>query len=187
MVSLKRIKKESFKQFCEGLSKNTNPKYLWNTIKGFQNRWNYKENANEYDRDKIKAVKDMIGELCPSWVPNSRPRLVSDIADPFLDSTFTKEELIFALPDVKLSSNPGLDGIDYKMIFQLPDEAKLLLLELFNQIFSPQEFLLQWSRYAIFFIPKSEKNKFRPISLAPCLAQVMEKLLNNRISWWFEH
>ncbi|CAG5096777.1 Protein of unknown function [Cotesia congregata] len=81
----------------------------------------------------------MIGELCPSWVPNNRPCLVSDIADPFLDSTFTKEELSFALADVKLSSSPGLDGIDYKMIVQLPNEAKLVLLELLNQIFTSQD------------------------------------------------
>ncbi|CAD6216508.1 GSCOCG00011347001-RA-CDS [Cotesia congregata] len=73
------------------------------------------------------------------------------------------------------------------MIVQLPNEAKLVLLELLNQIFTSQEFPHQWSRYAIFFIPKNEKNKFRPISLAPCLAKVMEKLLNNRISWWLEH
>lgn len=35
---LRKIKKDSFKKFCENLRKDTNPTQIWNTIKGFKNR-----------------------------------------------------------------------------------------------------------------------------------------------------
>lgn len=40
---LRRIKRESFRGFCEGLRRDTNPSYVWNTIKKFDYRWNRTE------------------------------------------------------------------------------------------------------------------------------------------------
>ncbi|CAG5103233.1 Protein of unknown function [Cotesia congregata] len=116
LVGLRRIKKESFKNFCASLSKNTNPKFLWNTIKGFQNRWNYRENANEYDKNKISAVKVMIEELCPPWVPNHRPCLNYDTADPFLDLAFIRDELQFALSELKLKNNRRTEPLRWNIV-----------------------------------------------------------------------
>jgi len=113
---LRRIKRESFRSFCDGLRKDTNPSYVWNTVKKFDYRWNRTETDNAYREDKLEKVNNLIQELCPSWAPPKELDLTSPGSDEFLDLPFTSEELNFALSFVNNSSSPGLDGIDYLII-----------------------------------------------------------------------
>jgi hypothetical protein len=39
----------------------------------------------------------------------------------------------------------------------------------------------------VFFIPKEDKKKVRPISLAPCLLKVLERMIKMRLYWWLEY
>jgi hypothetical protein len=62
----------------------------------------------------------MIDELCPPWVPSSRSSLrLEGGQDPFLDLSFSQEELEYAIADLKVSSSLGPDTIDYSVISQL--------------------------------------------------------------------
>lgn len=36
------------------------------------------------------------------------------------------------------------------------------------------------------FIDKSNKEKVRPISLSSCMGKIMERIVNNRLTWWME-
>ncbi|XP_044591447.1 uncharacterized protein LOC123269675 [Cotesia glomerata] len=141
---------------------------------------------NEYSDTKIRSIKNLIDELCPPWAEGPTLELSDVAGDQFLDLPFTSEELDFAIANLRLKSSPGLDGIDYQILSQLPQEGRVLLLDLYNQIYSSRTFPEDWRKYSIFFIPKAEREKFRPISLAPCICKIMEKILNNRIMWWLE-
>lgn len=182
-----RIKKESFQQFCEGLTKYTNPNYLWKKIKCFKNRFNHKDNANEYNEEKQENVVAMIERLCPPWTRVSTPSFQYTGQDEFLDSPFTEMELDSAISNVKLRSSPGVDRIDYVIISSLPKEAKMVLLEIYNELLALNSFPEKWRKYSIFFIPKGDGLSFRPISLAPCLCKILEKMIYHRICWWMEH
>lgn len=57
---------------------------------------------------------------------------------------------------------------------------------IYNDILVTRTFPEEWGSYLIFFIPKSTPDKLRPISLAPCLVKILEKMINNRLSWWLE-
>jgi len=57
-IGLKNIKKESFRNFCENLRKDSNPTYVWNKIKALKNRANYSETKNKYNIDAIHCVRN---------------------------------------------------------------------------------------------------------------------------------
>lgn len=43
-----------------------------------------------------------------------------------------------------------------------------------------------WRRYLVFFIPKTNSDKFRPISLASSICKIVERMVCNRLMWWLE-
>lgn len=66
---LRRIKRDNFRRFCEGINKYTNQAFLWRTIKSFHSRCNQENTNQEYDTRKIERVKEGFYSLCPPWVP----------------------------------------------------------------------------------------------------------------------
>lgn len=61
-----------------------------------------------------------------------------------------------------------------------------ILLDLFNDLFESQIFPDQWNTYLVMFIPKSNSDNVRPISLASCILKIMERLIKERVEWWCE-
>ena len=49
------------------------------------------------------------------------------------------------------------------------------------------EFPCGWKDTFVHFIPKSEGNSLRPISLTSCLCKLFETMVKNRLDWWVEH
>lgn len=43
-----------------------------------------------------------------------------------------------------------------------------------------------WKKFLITLIPKGCSNKFRPISLAPCILKINEKMINTRLHYYVE-
>ncbi|KYM94053.1 RNA-directed DNA polymerase from mobile element jockey [Cyphomyrmex costatus] len=183
---LRRIKQEKFRSFCEGLNKDSNLTYVWRTMKRFQSRYNQSEVAHECSPDKEKKICDQIDELRAGWVPVDMPPFVGEDADGFLDLPFSEDELRVAFHNLRVKSSPGLDGIDYTVIKQLSAMGRCFFLRICNSILSQGIFPADWRKYLITFIPKADGQKFRPISLAPCLCKVMERMLCNRLNWWLE-
>lgn len=186
-IELRRIKSESFKEFCNNLRKDTNPSYVWNKIKAFKHRFNCNHNAHEYNTHKIDSANQHILALCPAWVPTEPLIQVSENQNPFLDLTFNMQELKFVLDNLNIKSSPGLDNIDYKIISNLPDSALCILLDLYNDLYRTRSFPREWHEFSVFFIPKAGSSKMRPISVASCLCKTLERIICNRFLWWLEH
>lgn len=91
-----------------------------------------------------------------------------------------------AINSAKSSSSPGSDGIDYRIIREFNPKLRYCLLLIFNEIFILGEFPHEWNKFIVFFIPKKESNKFRPISLAQCLLKTLERMIYNCLNWWIE-
>ena len=67
----------------------------------------------------------------------------------------------------------------------------LLLLPIFNKVFSTGTFPLQWLSSLVLSFPKPGKSpahekNFRPISLTSCVGKLLEKILNTRLAMVFE-
>ena len=110
----------------------------------------------------------------------------TDNQDEFLDRPYSLIELECAIAKSQEKSAPGIDGIDYNLTKHFKDGSKNYLLTLYNEILQSQTFPVEWTNYLIFFIPKSDSTKFRPISLAPCLLKILEKMIYFRLNWWLE-
>jgi hypothetical protein len=184
---LRKIKKEYFKKFCYSINQYTGQSYIWEKISKLTNTWNCGMQPNECKEEKIITVEQRIQNLRPPWIETEPPALDNTNGDPFLDTPLDIEELNSAIDSVKVESSPGLDSINYKVIKYLPEEMRKLLLTLYNEILQTGGFSNEWKQYAIFFIPKEDGKNFRPISLAPCLLKILERIINGRLSWWLEH
>lgn len=60
------------------------------------------------------------------------------------------------------------------------------MLDIYNDVMLTGEFPEEWKKYICFFIPKDNSNKVRPICISSCMLKILEKILNERITWWLE-
>lgn len=107
----------------------------------------------------------------------------------FFFKTIDVDELLIAVSSV----NPGSVGWDninlkfIKLIFPLIGD---ILVDIFNCILTYSQFPSSWKRSIIIPIPKvklpSAPSDFRPISILPSLSKVLERLMFNQMSQFFE-
>src|SRR6266516_4152809 len=88
-------------------------------------------------------------------------------------------------------TSPGPDNIHYQFLKHLPEISLQLLFHLFNIIWTSGEFPVQWQQGLIIPIPKPDKertdpNSYRPITLTSCLCKTMERMVNDRLVYYFE-
>jgi len=107
------------------------------------------------------------------------------------NNAFTLEELRACLSDTGRTA-PGPDKISYEILRHLPEQSLAVLLDIYNRIWTTQEFPASWSLATVIPIPKPGKDhtdptNYRPISLTSCLCKLMEKMVNKRLMWYLEH
>nr|XP_053624902.1 uncharacterized protein LOC128683363 [Plodia interpunctella] len=151
-------------------------------IKGYQNQ---RSNISDENKEKLLC------SLTPDFVANreylSKPTITSNNTQ--LDSKFTLSEFKNCLK--RKDTAPGDDGITYSMIFHMPDNAKLFLLNIFNDIFCTGHVPRQWRDINIIPIPKqgsvvTENPKLRPISLISCICKIFHAMISRRLEWFSE-
>lgn len=107
-----------------------------------------------------------------------------------IDTNFSLFELKRALIGVK-STSPGKDEVCYKMIEQLSDVAKSVVLILYNKIWEQGKLPGIWKHSAVIPIGKPGKDKtevksYRPIALTSNLCKIMEKMITIRLGYVIE-
>ena len=98
----------------------------------------------------------------------------------------TLEEVEKALGKVNAKSAPGENGIDYGVLKKLTKEYKIILKDIFNEIWDKQEIPGEWKKAIVIFLDKPNKKSLRPISLTDCMGKIMERIINERIVEWAE-
>ena len=98
---------------------------------------------------------------------------------------FTIEEIETGIKKIRPGAH-GPDQIHNLMLKNLPEEAKNILLILFNKSIKEGYNPKEWRKTSIIPIPKTGKypsnsDSYRPISLTCCLCKLMEHLVKNRI------
>lgn len=89
------------------------------------------------------------------------------------------------------NSAPGQDGINRKILRQLPPTAVSLLANIFNQCLTLAHFPLPWKSSSTVMIPKPNSDptltsSYRPISLLSCIGKIFERILTKRIRDFLE-
>ena len=115
----------------------------------------------------------------PSWLPNCQP-------NDFLDSEFDFTEFNIALEGKNEKSACGMDGIDYEVLKKLPIKYKLILVDIFNEMYRTNSYPEDWKKSYVHFIAKSDGKSVRPISLTSCICKLFETMIKNKFQWWLE-
>ena len=83
------------------------------------------------------------------------------------------------------------DNIHYLLIRNLPEDIQLLLLQIYNKIWTENTFPKKWRESIVIPFLKPGKNpkvvtSYRPIALTSCMCKLMERMVNNRLMWILE-
>jgi len=105
---------------------------------------------------------------------SAAPREINDLNSPFL-----LHDLICAIRQGKAGSSPGLDGMSYDIVKQVPDAFLAVFINIYNTMWTTGELPAGWKHSVALPIPKPNKTKssadsYRPISLISCLCKLME-------------
>ena len=106
------------------------------------------------------------------------------------NSEFLLSELTDALSKAH-DTSPGPDDIHYQLLKHLPISTLLILLEIFNNIWKTGNIPKSWKEATVIPIPKPDKDhtdptNYRPIALTSCICKTMERMINDRLTWFLE-
>ena len=79
-----------------------------------------------------------------------------------------------------------MHGIDYESPQKLPTSYKLILLDIFNEMYATNNYPNSWRDSYIHFINKPDGTNVRPISLNSCVCKLFESLIKNKLQYWVE-
>ncbi|XP_065093428.1 uncharacterized protein LOC135714089 [Ochlerotatus camptorhynchus] len=102
-----------------------------------------------------------------------------------INGVFSWDELKFALSKSK-GKSAGPDELGYPLLTHLPIEGQVLMLDLFNKLWTTDSYPASWRESLVIPIPKTNKTtkdttKFRPIALTSCMSKVFERMVNRRL------
>nr|CAI5831741.1 unnamed protein product [Callosobruchus analis] len=171
--------KSGWEKFCMGLSRQSTPTAIWNRV----NRIKSSKSPHSLNES---AVKTLLHRIAPDYVPSPFFAHNIDYEQHVLLSPISEEELIANIKTSKCSA-PGVDGINYVMIDNLPTVATNFLCSIYNRILIDGENCDQLKESLIIPIPKlNDPSTCRSISLMSCLLKTFERILKSRLEWWFE-
>ena len=206
---IKKSKTDSFHNYVSSLDLQTSSSKVWNMIKNFKGK-NSSDLISHLNTNntKITNKKDIANCLASTF---SKTSSIANLSPAFYDNLikaekvhinftsnnsesynliFTFNELQIALGDSKPSSQ-GPDNIHYSFLKNFPRSSLNTLLNIYNHIWQTNIFPVAWREAIIIPIPKPNKEKtnplnYRPIALTSCLCKIMERMVNNRLSWYLE-
>lgn len=118
------------------MTSEINPSFVWNRCKILKNCWinvkppNVRENLQN-NSDKETALN----KLCPLWVQTDPDFIPEYMQNEFLDHLFDFFEFNVALESKRDNSALGMDGIGFEVIKKLSMRYKLILLDIFNEMY----------------------------------------------------
>lgn len=184
-LTFKKKKIEYHKNFAKSINFRTSQKRVWNTFKILKNS-SIKIKYPTVEDDYNEKARSCLDKIAPPWVGVDADYIPSCDNNEFFDVQFSFSELNIALSSGKKNSSPGIDGIDYEILRALPIQYKLLLLDIFNEMFQESDFPTIWTESIVHFVDKPDGIGLRPITLTPCLSKLFERMVKNRLEYWVE-
>lgn len=196
-------KKASWEKFVGGINPNATSKQLWDKINALSGKRRSNKKYIRIDGTVTNVPAHMAESLADHFAAVSATDGYSrtfqeqkaqeerrvpnpNVDQSPLDANFSFSELCWALKKAAgLSEGP--DRIGYPLLKHLPIQAKLLLLDLYNSVWSSGNIPLEWKEAVIIPLKKpgkkgNEADEYRPISLTSCVGKILERMVNRRLS-----
>lgn len=141
------IIREKQSKFTGSLNFKSGLNYIWNTCKILKDKWVKASLGRGSGSPQVNGlVESALDSLCPPFVISDPSWLPPGHEDQFLDSPFNFVEFNTALESKNESSACGMDGVDYFVLKALPIRYKLLLLDIFNEMYLTGLFPPDWKK-----------------------------------------
>lgn len=182
---LKNKGRTHWRTFCNSLNKNTPAKVIWDAAKKFK-----RINSPINNITNVNCPETYINSLSPLSANQDISEISSQTINPFISKPFTIQELNHILLNIR-DTSPGIDNIRYPMLANMPEIAKIFLIQIFNEIWCNGYMVSKFKDILIIPILKPGKDpgleeSYRPISLISCVAKLFERLIKNRLEHWME-
>lgn len=207
----KLAKKASFEQFTSNINPKATSKKLWTDVKTLTGNYvPYSINVINAPPLTLSNPLQISEHFAKTWSSyssdsnfspefinskSSATRLLPTSSDTdkfacFIERPITTVEFESSLRGSK-GKSPGYDRISYIMLKNSPQILKHRMLALYNEIFTQGIIPQNWKTATIIPISKptkspSEVNGYRPISLLPCPAKILERITAKRLLWFLE-
>jgi exonuclease III len=206
---VKQNKKLSWQNFVSKLNNRTTSKKVWDMIrkiKGNPSPLTIKH--LQYNNIMVTQPEDICNVLAQNFARNSSTAHYSLIfqnfkrnqeshninfnssCNEYYNVPFTISEIDNAISNAH-NSSPGMDNVHYEFLKQLPSVTRLLLLNVFNNIWINHTFPVSWRQAIVIPIPKPSKDhtnpdNYRPIALTSCICKILESMVNKRLVFYLE-
>ncbi|XP_053970333.1 uncharacterized protein LOC128872055 isoform X2 [Hylaeus volcanicus] len=159
------------------MNNNTNLTKIWNKIRGIKKR--YTENTDNLETKVRKELEDIeINKIIDNNVTITSisthtapiPQEEDNNHTRIWNITIDKIEMLQTIEKNKnKKSAPGVDGIDYKIMAELPLYMKDHLHKIYEESWNTGEIPPDWKKGEIIMLQKPGKKALRPITLTSCV------------------
>ncbi|XP_072395321.1 uncharacterized protein [Diabrotica undecimpunctata] len=200
---LKESKKSSWNQYVSSITKDTSPAQMWSKIRRMKGHNTSSKIAAISLQDHTVTDDQHSADIFASHfsdksnIPNLSNNSDTNISSPkiffntsSLNLPFNLLELNEPISSLK-NSAAGPDDIPSIFLKNLHPDTHLKLLELYNKIWSQNQFPTLWRQATTIPIKKNDSSpnllkSYRPISLTCSLCKLLEKMVNKRLLWYLE-
>jgi len=138
--------------------------------------------------DTFKKFFEDVYKITAETLSNEVVPERTEISVAELDAQFTIVELDIAIKKLGKNKAPGSDGVPNEIWKTFPENAKLELLKVFNELFDNGNFPDDWTEIIISpLFKKSDPalpSNYRPGSLCKTILKLYTQLLSNRLLIW---
>lgn len=177
----------SWQSYCEGLRPDTPITEVWKTIKMYKA-------TSLADACSFTGEPEWLGNFLRRFTPQSVNNIgvVVEDCEPAseLDKPITMSELESVSRDLK-DTAPGIDGIPYSLLRNLPQEGKVMVTNYFNEILRTGDVPDDWKKTVLVPVLKPKKDpsvaeSYRPISKLVTTRKLFGRILVRRLERWLE-
>lgn len=202
-TAIEDAKKLSWEKFIGEINPTTTSKKLWNTINALSGKRRSNKKYLQIDGTFTDVPADMASSLANHFAAVSATEGYTKAfqvrkaqeeecvhlfngTPSYLDVNFGFSELCWAL-NKAAGLSEGPDRIGYPLLKHLPVQAKLILLDIYNDVWNSGIIPTQWKEAIIIPIKKPDKkgtkaDEYRPISLTSCVGKILERMINRRLT-----
>lgn len=146
--------------------------------------------ANEFNSYFSNIASDLVSKLNKRNVKNFSNYLNRQSSNSFFLKPTTASEIQDVLKSLKNKLSAGIDGIPCQIVKKLPWNTLQILTHIFNLSFQSGTYITQFKLAKVKpLFKRGDKTltcNYRPISLLSSFSKILEKLMHNRLSNYFE-
>ena len=142
--------------------------------------------ADSFSKNNLQKITHLNFEILRINWKKQKLKFTSDNTE-----NYNSEFLLSELTDALSNTSPGPDDIHYQLLKHLPVSTLLILFEIFNDIWKTGNIPKSCKKATVIPIPKPDKDhtdatNYRPIVLTNCICKTMQRMINDRLTWFFE-